>query len=87
LRIARSRRRTFRGQPPPDGRAIHLPLWAALQTPPPIEALVAPVIVDGQMTLLLYAQGEPGSRINDVAAAQMEKVCEALGSSLLRLAG
>jgi hypothetical protein len=87
LRIARSRRRTFRGPPPPDGRAIHLPLWAALQTPPPVEVLVAPVVVDGQITLLLYAQGEPGSRINDLTALHMEQVCEALGSSLLRLAG
>jgi hypothetical protein len=86
LRIARSRRRTFRGLPPPDGRAVHQPLWAALQAPPPGEVLVAPVIVDGQVTLLLYAQGEPGSRINDVAASHVEQVCDALGSSLLRLA-
>jgi hypothetical protein len=86
FRIARSRRATFRGSPPPDGGAVHRPLWAALHCPPPADVLVSPVIVDGLVTLLLYAQGEGGSRLNDVAAANVEHVCEALSSSLLRLA-
>lgn len=86
LRIARSRRANFRGAPPPDGGAVHAPLWAALGTDSPSDVLVSPVIVDGQVTLLLYAQGDPGSRILSVAAARIEQVREALGSSLLRLA-
>jgi hypothetical protein len=49
--------------------------------------LVSPVIVDSHVTLLLYAQGEAGGRINNLAASRMEQVCEALSSSLLRLAG
>jgi hypothetical protein len=86
LRIARSRRATFRGLPPPDGMAVQGPLWTALQTEPPNDVLVSPVIVDGLVTLLLYAQGESGGRINNLAVSKMEKVCEALSSSLLRLA-
>jgi len=87
FRIARSRRATFRGLPPPDGMAVQGPLWAALNCPSPSEVLVSPVIVDGHVTLLLYAQGQSGARINSVAASRMEQVCEALSSSLMRLAG
>jgi len=86
LRIARSRRATFRGLPPPDGMAVQRTLWGALQCVPPKEALVSPVIVDGRVTLLLYAQGKGGGRIDDLAASRMEQVCDALGTSLLRLA-
>jgi hypothetical protein len=86
FRIARSRRTTFRGLPPPDGGAVHGPLWTALRSPKPTDVLVAPVIVDKQVTLLLYAEGECGGRINDLAASKMQQVCEALSSSILRLA-
>ena len=86
FRIARSRRAAFRGSPPPDGGAVQRPLWLALGSPPPVDVLVAPVIVDGLVTLLLYAQGEAGGRINDLAASNIKQVCAALSSSLLRLA-
>ena len=87
FRIARSRRATYRGLPPPDGMAVQCPLWVALHCRPPTDVLVSPVIVDSHVTLLLYAQGESGGRINHLAAERMEQVCEALSSSLLRLAG
>lgn len=86
LRIARSRRGTYRGAPPPDGMAVQGQLWKALGTEPPTEVLISPVIVDNQVTLLLYAQGEGERRLNAVAAAKMEQVCDAMSSSLLRLA-
>jgi hypothetical protein len=86
FRIARSRRTTFRGQPPPDGGAVHAPLWMALGCPTPADVLVSPVIADGQVTLLLYAQDDGNGRIHELAAGQMEQVCDALSSSLLRLA-
>jgi hypothetical protein len=87
FRIARSRRSTYRGLPPPDGMAVHGPLWNVLRCEAPTDVLVSPVIVDGHVTLLLYAQGEAGGRINKLAANRMEQVCEAMSSSLLRLAG
>jgi hypothetical protein len=86
FRIARSRRTLFRGAPPPDGMAVHRALWAALRCEPPSDVLVSPVIVDGLVTLLLYAHGEGRGRIDSVAASHMERVCHALSSSLLRLA-
>jgi hypothetical protein len=86
FRIARSRRATFRGLPPPDGGAVQVPLLTALRSQAPTEVLVSPVIADGQVTLLLYAQGGCGNRIDHLAASKMEQVCEALSSSLLRLA-
>jgi putative methionine-R-sulfoxide reductase with GAF domain len=67
--------------------AVQGPLWAALQCHAPAEVLVSPVIVDGHVTLLLYAQSEASRRITNEAASRMEQVCEALSSSLLRLAG
>jgi hypothetical protein len=67
--------------------SVHGPLWSALGTEPPGDVLVSPVIVDGQVTLLLYAQAEPGGRIGSLAASKTEQLCDALGSSLLRLAG
>ena len=87
FRIARSRRATFRGVPPPDGLVVHRGLWVALHCQPPSDVLVSPVIVDGQVTLLLYAQSEGGGPIDDFAARRMDEVCGALSSSLLRLAG
>ena len=66
--------------------AVHRALWAALRCQPPKDALVSPVIVDGQVTLLLYAQGERGEPIDNLAAGRMEQICDALSSSLLRLA-
>ena len=86
FRIARSRRATFRGTPPPDGMAVHRALWTALHCQPPKDALVSPVIVDGHVTLLLYVQGEGGEAIDNLAAGRMEQICDALSSSLLRLA-
>jgi Type II secretion system (T2SS), protein E, N-terminal domain len=86
LRIARSRRGTYRGAPPPDGMAVQKQLWQALRCETPADVLVSPVIVDGQVTLLLYAQAEGDARINSIAAGRMEQVCQAMSSSLLRLA-
>jgi hypothetical protein len=85
LRIARSRRATFRGLPPPDGRAVHGPLWAALHGARPTDVIVSPVIIRKHVSLLLYAHGECGGQINDLAASKMQQACEALSSSILRL--
>jgi hypothetical protein len=87
FRIARSRRAMFKGPPPPDGLAVHKMLWTALGMPSPSEVLVCPVLVGGQITVLLYVQGKNGGPIDPLAANRMEQVCTALGDSLLRLAG
>jgi hypothetical protein len=86
FRIARSRRTLWRGAPPPDGQAVHRTLWMALRCAPPSEVLVCPVIVDSQVTLLVYAQGNQGESLDSQSANRMEQVCSALGDSLLRLA-
>jgi len=77
----------FHGPPSADGQAIHRPLWVALASDPPRDVLVAPVIAAGKTALLLYAQGRNGGRVDDFAASRMEHVCQALGSTLVRLAG
>ncbi len=85
FRIARSRRATYRGLPPPDGRAVQQPLWAALHCKPASGVLVSPVIVEGRVALLLYAHDDGDVRGNSLAASWMEQLREVLSSSLLRL--
>ena len=87
FRIARSRHAAWKGVPPPDGLVVHRLVWNALGVAPPKEVMVCPVIVDRQISVLLYVQGKNGGMIEKVAADRLERVCEALGDSLLRLAG
>jgi hypothetical protein len=46
------------GTPAGGGSELDRRLWAALGTPPPAEALVVPVSLQGQVVCLLYAQSE-----------------------------
>jgi hypothetical protein len=87
FRAAHAHGTTFHGSPPPEGEAIHGPLWTALRCPPPREVLVAPVVAGGQVSLLLYAHGRKHGRIERFAINRMEHVCSALASTLVRLAG
>ena len=76
----------FHGSPLPDGEAVHRPLWTALGCQPPREVAVAPVVVAGQTTLLLYAQGRNGARIESFAVSRLGHICAALATTLVRLA-
>jgi hypothetical protein len=87
FRAAHARGATFHGAPPPEGEAIHGPLWTALRCPPPREVLVAPVVAGGQVSLLLYAHGRKHGRIEKFAINRMDHVCSALANTLVRLAG
>ena len=59
------------------------PRWAQRRTGPEgAGALVGPQRREGR-----EPQDDEGGRIHELAASQMEQVCDALGSSLLRLAG
>jgi hypothetical protein len=87
FRTAHTRGTMFHGAPPPEGEAIHGPLWAALRCPPPREVLVAPVVAAGQVSLMLYAHGRKQGRIEKSAVGRMEHVCSALANTLVRLAG
>jgi hypothetical protein len=87
FRLAHTRGSVFHGAPPPDGEAIHGPLWTALRCPPPREVLVAPVVAAGQISMLLYAHARKSGRIEKFAVARMEHVCSALANALMRLAG
>ena len=84
--VAHSQGVVFLGPPSPKGEAVHRALWAALGCQPPREVLVAPVVAADRTTMLLYAQGREGGRIERFAASRLEHVCAALGNTLVRLA-
>jgi hypothetical protein len=82
FRLAHTQHATFRGAPPPDGLAVHQRLWTALGDEVPAQVLVAPVMVNANIALLLYAHGRT---IDAHAAGRLENVCVALGSALERV--
>jgi hypothetical protein len=82
FRLAYTQHSTFRGPPPADGAALHQRLWTALGDEVPAQVMVAPVMVDSNIALLLYAHGRT---MDAYAAGRMENVCVALGSALERL--
>jgi hypothetical protein len=84
FRLAYSRRATYCGAPPAEGAAVHQRLWTALGGEIPSEVMVAPVVVNEQIAVLLYAHGR-GGILASGAVGKMEQVCLALGSVLGRL--
>jgi hypothetical protein len=87
LRSALRERTVVYGSPSSEGDAVHRALWSALGCAPPREVLAAAVVAADRPAILLYAHGRRGGRIEKPTAARLEKVCAALGSTLVRLAG
>jgi hypothetical protein len=87
LRSALGQRTVVYGSPSPEGDAVHRALWSALGCAPPREVLAAAVVAADRPAILLYAHGRRGGRIEKPTAARLEKVCAALGNTLVRLAG
>jgi len=87
FRDAFSRGVVFHGAPAADGELVHRTVWTALGSRPPRELVVAPVMVQNQCALLLYAQGRSGGRVEHFATGRLGRVCIALATTLVRLAG
>jgi hypothetical protein len=87
FRDAFSRGAVFHGAPAMDGEPVHRTVWSALGSRPPRELVVAPVVVHNQCALLLYAQGRNGGRVEHFATGRLGRVCTALATTLVRLAG
>jgi hypothetical protein len=87
FRDAFSRGVVFHGAPAMDGEPVHRTVWTALGSRPPREIVVAPVVVQNQCALLLYAQGRSGGRVEHFATGRLGRVCAALATTLVRLAG
>jgi hypothetical protein len=87
FRDAFSRAAVFHGAPAIDGEPVHRTVWAALGSRPPREIVVAPVVVQNQCALLLYAQGRSGGRVEHFSTGRLGRVCAALATTLVRLAG
>lgn len=75
----------FHGAPLPDGEPVHRTLWTALGSRPPREVVVAPVVIQHQCALLLYAQGRNGGRVEHFSTGRLGRVCAALATTLVRL--
>jgi hypothetical protein len=87
FRDAFSKGAVFHGVPAVDGEPVHRTVWTALGSGPPRDLVVAPVVVQNQCALLLYAQGRSGGRVEHFATGRLGRVCAALATTLVRLAG
>jgi hypothetical protein len=84
FRAARERAATFRGPPPPEGAHLHGQLWKYLRCAPPVDSLVIPVRIGGRVIVLVYAHGADG-RLGEIAVEELQAMCNAAGSSFVRL--
>jgi hypothetical protein len=85
FRAARERAATFRGPPPPEGVHLHGQLWKYLRCAPPVDSLVIPLRIGGRVIVLVYAHGADGGRLGESAVEELQAMCNAAGSSFVRL--
>lgn len=72
-------RTTFFGAPPEEGAELHQRIWTALGAAVPREALALPVLVDGQVEALVYAQPRKGARVAPATLVEASNLCAAIG--------
>jgi len=85
FRATRDRAATFRGPPPTEGAHLHAQIWKYLRCQPPLEAAVIPVLIGDRVIVLVYAHGSEGSRLAETAVQELQAMCNAAGSSFVRL--
>jgi hypothetical protein len=85
LAIAYEGQSIFRGAPPRDGDEIHARLFKALRTAPPLEAVVAPIVVAERVVTLVYAQPMERGVLSGAALRDLTAVCAAAASAYVRL--
>jgi hypothetical protein len=85
FRSTRDRAVTFRGSPPAEGAHLHAQIWKYLRCQPPLESLIIPVLIGERVIVLVYAHGSDGSRMAEHAVQELQAMCNAAGSSFVRL--
>ena len=85
FRMAQERGATFRGSPPPEGAHLHAQLWKYLRCQAPTESLVVPVRIAERVIVLVYAHAADGGSLSEGAVEELQAMCNAAGSSFVRL--
>lgn len=85
FQIAHDGMRLFHGPVPSPVHPIENKLWEALGTPPPLDVLVAPVLVKQRCVNLVYAHAPGGAMIADTDAAELAELAVKASEAYVRL--
>jgi hypothetical protein len=85
FRTAKERAATFRGPPPVEGAHLQNQIFKYLRCTSPAECVVIPVTIAERIVLLVYAHASDGGRLPETGVQELQAMCTATGSSLLRL--
>jgi hypothetical protein len=85
FRTAKDRAATFRGPPPVEGAHLQNQIFKYLRCTAPSECVVIPVTIAERIVLLVYAHASDGGRLPETGVQELQAMCTAAGSSLLRL--
>jgi len=85
FRTAKDRAAPFRGTPPPEGAHLHNQIWKYLRCPPPTDVLVSPILIVDRVIILVYAHAPEGGPLSVNAVQELQAMCNAAGSSFVRL--
>jgi hypothetical protein len=85
LQIAHDGMRLFHGPVPAPVHPIENRLWEALGTPPPLDLVVAPILVKQRVINLVYAHGLAGAAVPDQDAAELAELTVRASDAYVRL--
>jgi hypothetical protein len=85
FQIAHDGMRVYHGPVPTPVHPTENRLWEALGTPPPLDVLVAPILVKQRVVNLVYAHGADGSPLPDTDAAELAELAVRASDAYVRL--
>jgi hypothetical protein len=85
FQIAHDGMRVYHGPPPSTGHPVENRLWEALGTPPPLDLLVAPVLVKQRVVNLVYAHAVGGAMLPGDDAAELAELAVRASEAYVRL--
>jgi len=85
LQMAHDGLRVFHGATPTSVHPIENRLWQALGTPPPVDLLVAPIVVKQRCVNLVYAHAPGGGRLDPSDAAELAELAVRASDAYVRL--
>jgi hypothetical protein len=85
FQIAHDGMRLFRGNAPSSAHPIENRLWEGMGTPPPIDLVVAPVLVKQRVVNLVYAHAMGGGMLPDGDTAELAELAVRASEAYVRL--
>jgi hypothetical protein len=85
FQIAHDGMRVYHGPVPTPVHPTENRLWEALGTPPPLDLVVAPILVKQRVVNLAYAHGTGGSPLPDTDAAELAELAVRASDAYVRL--